>query len=91
MWDGHLDRVNVAKHRIMLIFQDAPPIHSKRYNAGPKQRELERKEKENMREAGVAEPAVTEWASRVVLVPKKDSSLQFCVNYLRLNAVKKKR
>lgn len=49
--------------------------------------ELYRKETEKMRETGVAEPAVTVWASSVVFLPKKNGSLRFRVDHRRLNAV----
>lgn len=42
----------------------------------------------NMFNAGVIEPASTDRASPVVLVPKTDGSLQFCMNYRLLNANK---
>lgn len=36
------------------------------------------------------EPAQMEWASPILFAPKKDGTLQFCVDYGKLNAVTKR-
>lgn len=35
----------------------------------------------------VFEPAETEWAAPLVLAPKEDGSLAFCMDYQKLNAI----
>ena len=86
MWDGHLGEVRATEHRIDLV-PGAKPVHAQPYRAGPKAREAEQEEVLRMLKAGVIEPASTDWASPVVLVPKPDGSLRFCVDYRKLNAL----
>lgn len=85
MWGGKLGTVRVTEHRIELK-PGAKPVFAQPYRAGPKAGKIEQDEVDKMLKAGVIEPARSEFASPVVLVPKPDGSLLFCVDYRRLNA-----
>jgi Reverse transcriptase (RNA-dependent DNA polymerase) len=86
MWDGHLGHVHSTSHRIDLV-PGAKPIHAQPYRAGPRAREAESAEGQRMLKARVIEPANSDWASPVVLLPKPDGSMRFCIDYRRLNTL----
>ena len=43
-----------------------------------------------MQQRGVVQPSASAWASPIVIVPKKDGTSRFCVDFRRVNAVTKK-
>lgn len=72
IWDGHLGRIQNAKHRIALSPADAKPIQSALYWASPKARHFEKNEIYIMFSEEFIEPVQIEWTSAILLAPKKD-------------------
>jgi hypothetical protein len=86
MWDGHLGTMAGTTHRIEVL-PGSKPVHAHPYRAGSHARVAEKTEIDRMLAQQVIEPATCEWASPIVLVPKPDGTLRFCVNYRRLNMI----
>ena len=78
-------RTNVIEHRIILTTDK--PIRQCPYRIPQAYREKVKKEIEEMEENGIIRKSKSEWASPLVIVPKKDGSLRLCVDFRRLNAV----
>ena len=86
MWtSGRLGEVAATEHRIKLT-DGTKPRRPLPYRQGPATRAKAEHKIRKMLDAGVVEPATLLWAPPIVLVPKKDGSIRFCVDYRRLNA-----
>ncbi len=77
-------RTEVLEHRIYTTHQ--VPIKQRPYRTTPAKQAVIKEQLEEMLAAGIVEPSHSGWASPVVLVPKKDGSLRFCVDYRKVNA-----
>jgi hypothetical protein len=86
MWDGRLDTVAATTHRIEVVI-DSKPVHAQPYRTKSRARVAEKTEIDRMLAQQVIEPATCEWASPIVLIPKPDGNLRFCVDYRRLNMI----
>ena len=76
-------RTTLAQH---MINTGSAPIRQKPYRLPYSQREVLKKELDEMLEAGVIRPSVSPWAAPIVLVPKKDGGQRLCIDYRKLNA-----
>ena len=78
-------RTDIIRHNIKLLTTE--PVRSKGYPIPYKTREVMETEVQEMLELGVIEPSVSPYFSPVVLVPKKDGSVRFCIDFRKLNKV----
>lgn len=69
---------------------DSAPIKQQPYRTPIVQRDRIARLIKEMQQQGIVKPSSSPWASPVVLVPKKDGSTRFCVDYRQLNRVTKK-
>ncbi|CAF1141810.1 unnamed protein product, partial [Brachionus calyciflorus] len=61
------------------------PIFLRPYRISIKEGEFIRKEIQSMLDNGIIEVSTSPWSAPVVLIPKKDGSKRFCVDYRKLN------
>ncbi|CAM5167446.1 unnamed protein product [Natator depressus] len=66
---------------------NARPIRVQPYRVSPQVKTAIEREIQDMLQMGVIRPSESAWASPVVLVPKPDGEIRFCMDYRKLNAV----
>ncbi|KAK3729695.1 hypothetical protein QZH41_004571 [Actinostola sp. cb2023] len=84
---GTPNMTNAAIHQIDT--GDSTPIRGAPYKIPQKLEEEVNKEIEKMLALGIIRPSTSPWASPVVIVPKPDGTIRFCVDYRKLNEVTK--
>ena len=83
--DTDIGRTHLATHEVDT--GSHPPICQKPYRVEFKNRHVVEEEVEKMLSIDLIEPAKSPWASPVVLIPKPDGSVRFCVDFRKVNAV----
>ncbi|KAI4901393.1 hypothetical protein NFI96_008728 [Prochilodus magdalenae] len=78
-------RTTVIQHDIRLQSHD--PIRQVNCRVPARLIPKFKEEVSKMLDMGIIEPSTSQWCSPVVLVPKKDGELRFCVDFSKLNSV----
>ena len=79
---GRIDRI---QHDIKLFTSE--PIRTKGFSIPYKTRSVMETEIQDILDLGVIEPSLSPNSSPIVLVPTKDGSVQFCIDFRKLNKV----
>ena len=85
---GDLGRTSLVKHHIDTG-NNNPVRQGVRRVPIHKQHEI-KEHLDSMLNEGIIQPSCSPWAAPVILVPKKDGSTRFCIDYRRINAITKK-
>ena len=80
-------RTDIIQHHVET--EPGVVIRSRPYRLPEHKKKVVQSELEAMLEMGVIEESNSDWASPIVLVPKMDGSVRFCVDYRKVNAVSK--
>uniref|UniRef100_A0A8C2BR64 Gypsy retrotransposon integrase-like protein 1 n=1 Tax=Cyprinus carpio TaxID=7962 RepID=A0A8C2BR64_CYPCA len=80
-------RTNLIQHHIET--EPGVVVRSRPYRLPEHKKKVVQAELGAMLEMGVIEESNSNWASPIVLVPKTDGSVRFCVDYRKVNAVSK--
>ncbi|CAF4083166.1 unnamed protein product [Adineta steineri] len=77
-------RTHLTKHVIELQ-PGTKPCNTQPYRLAPSKKAIVDQQLEEMLQTKQITPSRSPWASPIVLAPKKDGSLRFCVDYRKLN------
>ena len=83
--DKELGRTGLVK--LGLDTGDHPPIRQRPYRCMLSKQKLVEEHIEDMLNSGIIRHSSSPWASPVVVIPKRDGTCRFCVDFRKINAI----
>ncbi|KAK2908410.1 hypothetical protein Q8A73_009483 [Channa argus] len=77
-------RTNMVEHDVIL--KDGPSVRRMSYRI-PERLLVSLKKEVDLMSLGIIQPSRSEWCNPMVLVPKKDGTIRFCIDFRYLNSV----
>lgn len=87
LFSGKEEKLGCANSVEHIIRTTAEPIKQRHYPISPALLKFVNEELDKMLRDGIVERSSSPWASPIVMVPKKDKSYRFCVDYRKVNKV----
>lgn len=84
---GELGCTNLIQYEIKV---NGPPIKQRYYPISPAMQKIVNDELDEMLSLGVVQKSTSAWSSPILMVPKKDGSRRFCVDFRKINQVTEK-
>ncbi|CAF4749152.1 unnamed protein product [Rotaria magnacalcarata] len=85
VFNEQVGRTKKLQHRINLA-PDVQAHNSPPFRYAPARKQIIEENLKDMLDQGIILPSASPWASSVILAPKKDGTLRFCVDYRKLNS-----
>ncbi|KAK9730836.1 Integrase zinc binding domain [Popillia japonica] len=85
--EGELGCTNLIEYKLKVT---GPPIKQRYYPISPAMQKIVNGELDEMLRLGVVQKSSSAWSSLILVVPKKDGSLRFCVDFRKVNQVTEK-
>lgn len=82
--EGELGCTNLIEYEIKVT---GSPIKQRYYPLSPAMQKVVNNELDEMLRLGVIQKSNSAWSSPILMVPKKDGSLRFCVDFRKINQV----